>query len=180
MKQINVTDEQYEFLKFLTEQRKTQNNRSTADPIWLAQTKRFRICDEDYAEPDCYQFYGDCDVLFYADDMNDFKIKLKEWLDENEYEGYEPFDDIDFLFEAKDWIEEFRTKHYNSWQMDLVPMEAYWETVAYFLTDVEAKAYIEYQSHNLCEPRTYVDYCGYANHGDLPKLMKLLLELNLE
>ena len=94
MKQINVTDEQYGFIKWLSEQRKTQNNRCTADHMWLAQTKRLRACDEGYSELDCYQFYGDCDVIFYADDIADFKIKLKEWLDEHEYEDYDDFVDM--------------------------------------------------------------------------------------
>jgi len=63
---------------------------------------------------------------------------------------------------------------------ELVPFEYYFQTVAYFLTDVEAKKYIKYQRHNLANPRTYVDWVGYDNRGMLTGLMELLNILKFE
>jgi hypothetical protein len=51
------------------------------------------------------------------------------------------------------------------------------ETVAYFFTLTEAKRYMEYQKHNLRNPRTYTVGGGYGNNGDYEPFWDLLMAM---
>lgn len=51
-----------------------------------------------------------------------------------------------------------------------------WETVAYFLTEEDAKEYQKYQAHNLGITRLYVISPGYDNRGILAELLEALDE----
>lgn len=49
-----------------------------------------------------------------------------------------------------------------------------WETVAYFLTERDAKNYQNYQGHNLGMSRLYIISPGYDNRGILAQLLEIL------
>jgi len=181
MKSIQVTDEQYEMMKELSNLRKTQDNRATRDPIWLVQTERSRVCNEEYT-------YGEKTAWVIVDEGGN-ELCSSLWSMENNIEGVKNhIDGEDLLEELKDEVKQIEALNEvdDIWNiveslpdLDLryVCIEYYYETIATFLTDQEAKAYIKYQSHNLTNPRTYVDYVGYSNRGYLPKLMNMLLDL---
>ena len=187
MKTIEVTDEQYEVLKELCHERKTQDNRCTADPIWVVQTKKHRIINPEFSctGETATAFYGDEGDIFHAEEFDEFKSEIHDYIFvEHECEDYtdeeiESFNECSDFWDLEYWFDKFKKEHdfeEHCW----VDIEYYYEDVAYFLTDKEAKDYCKYQSHNMNEPRSYVKYCGYANQGYLPKLLDMLKTLEVE
>ena len=190
MKTIDVTDEQYEMMKELCRLRQTQDNRATANPIWFVQTLKSRPCDPEYGECVYILTYDGDDEFEPTDDIEKFKIRFQEWVktdlereidwnDDNKY-NYTSFNSINYWYELEDWIEHFRHIELNDAPLYFLSIEYYYENVATFLTDEKAQHYLEYQAHNLNNPRTFVDYTGYANYGYLPKLLDMLKELKFK
>lgn len=50
-----------------------------------------------------------------------------------------------------------------------------WRTVSYHFTLQSAKDYIQYQRHNLTQPRTYTVAPGYSNNGDYEPFFDFLM-----
>jgi len=189
MKNIQLTDEDYTMLKELCNLRKTQDNRSTRNPIWLVQTQEYRVCNPDYSQYKYVLHDEEGNLIKPTDNFESFKSQVREYIEESR-------DDIDFKDEEKygdysfektydfetiiEWIENYRIAELNYSCFFVQTIEHYYRTVAYFLTDKEAKKYLKYQAHNLTNPRTYVDYCGYSNLGYLPKVMDLFSRIEFK
>lgn len=186
MKSLKLTDEQYEMLKNLCHERKTQDNRCTASPIWAVQTQRYRVCDPEYSngETALVILTEDYDPLAKSDDFQELKSEFSEYLEEYYEDGeidedeWDEFNQLDDLWGLENFIDDLDRKHNLKFHIHTI--EYYYEDEAWFLTDVEAKEYLKYQSHNLTNPRTYVYHTGYSNCGYLPKLLDMFLKLEFE
>ncbi len=185
MKQINVTEEQYEMLKELSNLIKTQDNFGSENPIYVAQSRKmmpvydgcdgagFTIVNSNDSE--CSRSF-EYKIL----DGNEIYEEIVEFLEDRDFDK----DDIVQKIEDSKWdvnthphwvLEEITDEKWERYEFDFT-----WETKAYFLTEQECKRYLKYQSHNLNSGRMYVDYVGYANYGYIPKLQQLLKELEVE
>jgi hypothetical protein len=60
---------------------------------------------------------------------------------------------------------------------DRFEVENNYDDIAYFFSKEEAKRYIQYQKHNLNNPRIYCKAPGYNNEGDFEPFYKLLREI---
>ena len=65
----------------------------------------------------------------------------------------------------------------TDWPFDDHPYARRYRNVAYFFILAEAMHYMQYQSHNLHNPRTFTYSSGYANHGDFEHFWDLLLSI---
>jgi len=186
MKTIEVSDEQYAFLKEVKELLTTQDNRCTRDPLYcIMEKKRVYGLSEDYSS-DFVWCRDDCefkttDDLF--DDIlesyeNDFKQYIQDYYDieelkfvENEVRKHfkEDLDECGFVFE--DFLEEkdYRKVYYND------ETEISQSANIFSIFEIDAKEYVESrQSDRLF---SYAESTWRAKR--MCKLMDLLKELNV-
>lgn len=187
MKTINVNDEQYQVLKELSYLMKTQDNRATSYPVFSVQTQRSRAAADDYENVDGYQLIWEGETATdVCDDIDKLKKEIrKHFIERGDRVNWN--DDLDCIYSFKEadsihylqeWLNELSKRKYNNTSMYIFSLVHYYEDVAFFLTDKDAKEYMEYQSHNLTNPRTYAHSCGYSNKGLLPKLMDMLIKID--
>ncbi|MCP4365401.1 MAG: hypothetical protein GY800_08915 [Planctomycetes bacterium] len=153
MRQVNISDETFEFLEKMAKDMLEQSNRGTAAPYFfqIEETKKIWGIDRNYSDNYVYIYEGE----EIAEDLE----SLREYLIENycEDEDDEPFEDM-AAFEVEEFAE---TKDIE---------KCYWvehrclENV--FFTEIACLKHIEINGHNLSKPRTYVSH-GFRN----PELM---------
>ena len=179
MKNLKVTDEQYEMLKNICHERKTQNNRSTADPLWIVETQDSRASADGFDDIDFYTYVFEHESYISFTELEDFKSEVIEYYKEHEDEEAisEIVDNLESCYDIDDVSDMLEDRHEGSY---LFVGVYYYRPVAYFLTDIESKDYLKYQSHNLNNPRTYVVHSGYSNCGYMPKLLKMFKDLEFE
>ena len=157
---LELTEKEIGFLKQYAQVFKDERGVDcTADPI---------VVVEDIEELVAIDGYGDKTIYAWEDSTYDSLDELKKDLRENGYSKREIAlfcDDLEYQGNCKDG------------EIQKLSVHRIHYPKAYFLTRVEAERYVEYQSHNLREPRVYTRYCGYANYGDLQCLYKLLLRM---
>lgn len=186
---IQVTEQQEHFLKLFATNHfpDADDNLGTHNPIHIVQTEDERVIDPDYDTADVVKFYvpdwsesydsaeelirayyedEDCpikivsyDEAYAADRFLDIKGEEQVIMDEREY------------LDAYGIEDSFYNKTY---------IEKYYRDVAFFLILSEAKRYMEYQKHNLKNPRTYSYSPGYANKGEWDHFYNLLLNMGNE
>lgn len=107
MKTIEITDEQYEFLKEAKHLLNTQNNRSTRDPIYcIMEKKRIYGLSEEYSSD--FMWCRD-DTEFetiknlFEDVIENYEDDLREYL--QDYYGIE-----DFIFDEDEALEQFESE----------------------------------------------------------------------
>lgn len=111
------------------------------------------------------------DMWAYYDNFNDAIYTCKkEMLDGLNHLSYDEVLDIIDDLEVND---EYDCLEKNI-SLRLVHYIKKYKDVAYFLTRAEAEKYVEYQKHNLYNPRIFTYNAGYSNNGDYVVLTKLL------
>ena len=182
---ITLTEQQEKFLKMFAANHgpNSEDNVCTHKPIHTVQTQRERVVDPDYSDVDCIKYYVP-DFTEAYDTPEELVKAYYEYNDEEcpiaivtHKEAYdqERFIDIDgeeqVVFGVKDYFEAYGIPKDFYTECHI---EKYYEDAARFFILAEAKRYIEYQGHNLCNPRTYTYGPGYANHGDYESFWDLL------
>lgn len=157
-------------IKELSEERKKGDTYSTCEPIYLVQKRTEKLTNEDYRYVDLEKLY----LREISDD--DFYPTLAEIKDGMLRNTSLPCDLVMDLEKCENMEEVIDTiENYSSeYKPQIIRIEFQWDTVAYFLTEKDAKDYQKYQEHNLGVSRLYVVTTGYGNRGILSKLLHLL------
>lgn len=120
---------------------RTQDNRITADPIFMVrQRKRIYGMDQDYAGDDYVWSDKEAnELIVYSDE------ELDAWIEKENTVGFQD--------EKCKWS---RDDFEKIFYVDV------WEDVQPFFTEVAANQYIVANRHNLTDPHVYVK-CAYRN-----------------
>lgn len=186
---IDLTERQEYFLKEFAAKHYpgSRDNVGTDRPIHLVQTRRERVVDPDYDSADkityfvpdweeVYDSYQELIAAYYKDKECPIPIVSFD-------EAYRANDFIDVngeaqvIFGEEEYLEAYGIKR-DFYCKTFIGY--YFETVAYFWTLDEAKRYMEYQGHNLTNPRTYTVSGGYANKGEYYDFWELLFNLGCQ
>lgn len=187
---INLNEKQEMFLKEFASKHYlgAEDNRMTSDCLHVVENKRERYIP--YHE-DLWDYYCNLDMKFSRDSDHD------AWFD-NEIELVNDY--LDNYIECRIKVESYEEaylntiigidgeehticnyddyfKAYGIEYNTVAWIEYYYEPVAYFFILDEAKRYIQYQRHNLSNPRVYTHSAGYSNCGDFVPFRNLLLQM---
>lgn len=170
-----ISDKDKEILELIhkiKEDRKNSNNRMTAEPIYLVQTRRERRVNLDYDSCDVERLYiqelaedGFCPTI---EDIRDGALRSTS-LPCNVVMDMEESNNLDEVLRI---LNEYDLNNDN--EIYIMYLEYYWDTRAYFFSEEEAEDYRAYQSHNLGVSRLFVDNIGYSNGGSMAKLIRLI------
>lgn len=181
---INLSDEQIKHLKVLSRDHfpGSDKNLCTDRPLHFVQTKRFNHYPLDYAQ----DYLMDYTIAVYDNDACK-TYSLEDFIDKEIYahgieapenlnlipyeEAYNNGIDGKAIYDETDYVKYYLNKFGFDCsgleeEIEIVAEHGEYEDVAFFFTLEEAKRYIKYQAHNLCEPITYSKCCGYSNYGD--------------
>lgn len=189
---VELTQIQEKFLKefFKKQAPGEKDNMVTTDPLHIVQSKRYVYVPyhhgiADYYEGETIVFCYDETHEYWTDDETEI---IKMWYEDLEKEcpiqikAFSEVKRLDSII-GVDNEEHFITDYESYFQAYGVVITGIawrleeWENVAHFFILDEAKRYIEYQSHNLVEPRTYTVSPGYANKGDFVPFRDLLFAM---
>ena len=173
-----LSQEQIDFIKNLSHEMKTQDNRGTAQPYGLIiGQKKKQITDYDDATHKAIHWI-DCEYDSYAE----FIDALKGYYDEDGNSQSA----ISYIYDTCEDIDDIRREEYsiNALLNDRISVYGY-EVVSdyspglcggnFFMTDKSAKAYIESNRHNLNQPYTYGIHL-YRNH-EMKNLYEIIHKL---
>lgn len=177
MKTIKIDDNFLKILKDLRQERITQDNWGTRNPIYLVQKRYEEVVDEEFREVDVRRLY----IFGYTEDYYPTLEDIKEGyfrefdLPEELIDDLEKQNSLDKIY---DKLHEFNCNKNSDFNktlsFEIINLAYNWKTIAYFLSLKEAKEYQQYQKHNLGVSRIYADYVGYSNRGLLAKLLDVL------
>lgn len=164
MKNIQVSDEMYDFLMNLSNEINSQDHRSTRMPYFFQVQETLEILA---AEGSCGTEVWICDgdiALRTETDIKEAVFEYKEWDLEND-DDLKKFDDLQF-FE----IESILEKNYK--RAELTTTETYSNS---FLTEKACKEHIRLNKHNYSSP---IDYLSFAyRNPEMEKLFEFLCGL---
>lgn len=190
--EIDLNETQVKFLKEFAEKHfdGAKDNAYTANALHVVQSKVYIYVPYSW---DVAEYYEGQTVVFCTDSAYEYwytdeKQVIQDWYESEEEELNIPllsFEEanksLDFvniygkeqdIFDYEDYFKAYGVEITGiSWRLED------WENVAYFFILDEAKRYIEYQRHNLMQPRTYTIHPGYANKGDFIPFRDLLLTI---
>jgi hypothetical protein len=192
MKSINIelTEQQEYFLKKFASNHYegSKQNLCTYKPIHLVQTSRERVVNPDYDSPDKVVWISKDDYEEQYDSVEELVrgyykydkcpieiISYEDAYNKDEFIGV--YGDEFVISDEKDYLKAYDIDLDDYYKTHI---EYYYETVAYFFSLDEAKRYIEYQSHNLNNPRTYTVSMGYANKGEYEPFWDLLMSIGVK
>lgn len=195
---IEISEEQKEWLIKLQKEYFTQDNRGTRTPIYEVQTKTKMTCDE---QCDSSGFWliddnGE-EIISINNNQEDYAARTEE-LEEAIFSSYglDKGDEtekckyvqknIDSYWEENsvdifyaDELVKFLESVGKFKDIRVCNFQYLWETRAICFTEQEAKNYQKNQSHNLGISRTYATSPGYANYGHFPKLHDFVRDMRL-
>lgn len=188
---IQLTVEQEKFLQTFAQNHYhgAEDNASTANAFHVVENKHYDYIP--YSE-DLVNFFEDLPLCFTTDTDYDRWWTSEEELILDYYAEHDkvcpievkPFQDLlgDSVPNTKgEMVEILDWPHY--FERYEVPLQAmawqkvYWEKIAFFFIKEEAKKYLQYQGHNLHQPRIYTYGAGYGNEGDYIPFRDLLLHI---
>lgn len=147
-----------DFLIEMSKQINEQDNRLTADPVWVVCYDEDVTCADGRGDKEVYLIHGDCsptEIERYDDD-GVIKYLLEndsEWVDEwckNNSEEDEPF-----IFE-EEFMLEFNEDELPE-NFEIVSMQTIRNKVKYCLTEADAIAFINRKQHDYKRLYTYVE-----------------------
>jgi hypothetical protein len=176
---IELTKMQEHYLKLFAKNQYegAKDNLCTYKPIHAVQTQRSRVAAEGY----------DYDKIVYVVpdwEHEEYQINTLHEFIEQYYEYQEKecpvqiinYDDAYKLCEIKGVDGEI----YAILDVEEQRVEYFYEDVSYFYTLQSAKEYLQYQGHNLTNPRTYTKSGGYDNRGEYEHFWDLLMALGVK
>lgn len=168
MRQIEVSQEDYDFLKELSHELNTQTNDGNADPVyWGVMEHKMEAAPEDCGDP----------FIYMGDGATMTTEEAVQYVDENihdyEEETQEKWKDID-----KNWMDEVVDFIHD--EMGVNECRVVWQEeksvisrdTGAFLTKRACKEYIEKCHYNHSKPHTYA-MTAYRNF-ELERLLKIL------
>jgi hypothetical protein len=188
--EIELTEQQEKFLKHFAQKHhdNADDNLCTANAIHVVETNRPIYIP--YHE-DLTDYFNDLPLKFTTD--SDYEVwfdseveAVLDWLENREeeppykvvsfeelrYETIEVRDEEISVMNYEDYFKVYGIGWYaTTWLKDN------YEPAAFFFILDEAKRYIEYQKHNLRQPRTFTYSSGYANYGDFDHFRDLLMSI---
>lgn len=192
MKTIEINDELYEKLKYLSNEIKTQDNRGTASPYFFQiSTEKFLPTDEDF-DVDKVEFYNyDQEVSLednYVDKIEYLKEQIYNLNQEviQECDAYTDNNDFRNLNEecSENEIEDLLKDYIDDYDIDVVLENVGFHKICLrkiqllenvFLTEKSIRNHIEFNSYHYNNPRTYVSY-AYRN-PDMETIFEFLNEI---
>lgn len=186
---IELSIQQQNFLKEFASKHYSgaPDNRYTGDAIHVVETTRTDFIPYFEGSEDFYD--GDLNLMVCTDDDYSNWLPVEEAIHDyySAWGGTCPIPIIEFdhlmFMDNVDGEEVLITnydEYFGAYGVEIKAMsweKKYREPVAYFLILDQAKAYMEYQRHNLISPRVYTHHMGYDNRGDLPVFRDLLLSM---
>ena len=176
METIEVSKEDYEFLKDLQHELLTQENDGNADPLYWGVMERKETgvpdgCGDDYkvvCSGNSYDREGFIEHIneYYMDDSKDENL-CYEW----EHVDKESIDDMVLFYNAKLADEDY------AYAIDVREEDVLTTTTGAFLTKRACKEYIEKYGYNHTKPRTYA-MTAYRNY-EYERLLNILKTMKL-
>ncbi len=188
---IQLTEQQEKFLKMFAANHYpgAKDNLATHQPIHVVQTQRVNHIPY---SPDIADFYEHLPLAFCFDPSYQSWYKSETELVEQYYEyrgedppvPVKPFEEMKYTeVHTKDgddiWVQDYGD-YFAAYDVESVAIaweEEEYEDVAFFFILEEARKYMEYQGHNLKEPRTFSYSSGYGNEGEYHHFWELLYRL---
>lgn len=192
---INLDEKQEKFLKEFAAKHYhgADGNLHTTDAFHVVENKRYHYIPYSW---DITDHFSDLPLTFTFDEdyetwYDDETELIKDWYDYCREDDcpieIKPFSEVSYKYltgvngeeelitDINEYFEAYGVKvHAIAWK------QHYWEKVAFFFIRDEAKRYMEYQRHNLREPRVYTYSAGYANKGDFVPFRDLLLSIGTQ
>jgi len=186
---ISLTEEQEKYLKeFSLKQCEGSNdNVGTNQPLHFVQTQYERVVDSNYEDPDVVKYVmSDDDYVEYESSQKLIKgywdncssecpIEIVSF--EEAYKASR-FTDVNgeeqVIIDEDDYLDAYGIEEKTYYKVNTCYE---YKTVAEFFILDEAKKYIQYQGHNLSNPRTYTVGGGYANKGEYHHFWELLFKI---
>ncbi len=175
MATIQISDEDYKFLKDLKTELNTQENDAQADPVyWGILETRMTPCPSGCGEPYVY-FVDSVEIMNYEDTVSFIKENISEYSPEIQ-DKWNKIINKDILFnELIEFIKnDMNIRCYEVWQEET---EFISRNSGAFLTKRACEEYIKKYSYNHSNPHTYA-MTAFRNF-ELEHLLKILKNLNL-
>lgn len=177
---IELTEAQEKFLKKFNEDHYdgSDKNLATVTPIHVVESVQYLFVPydwklEEYSLGGHICFY-ETDTCHLYHDINDLTEDWNNNTDEEynipNYESVigEKINSV-FIDNEEDYINAYGIEN-----IEVSYAIKKYVPKAFFFIREEAEKYIEYQKHNLCEPRVYTYSPGYANYGEYTHFFELL------
>lgn len=155
MKTIQVTDEQYDFLRNLSKELKTQDNRITANPVFCVYEKKIVFVPDDCGDHINW-FDNEGSIL----SKKDIKKIIKEYLKDNKDSSI--LDEEDILEEL-----EYRKASYNIEDVKVSGQS--------YFTEKAAQKHIDQNHYHYKEPFVFAE-SAWRNY-EFQKLREIILNL---
>ncbi len=167
---IKINKEVYEFLKLWNkerkEDRKNGKNQMTRNPIYRVETACWVVCTEEYADKSILKIMND---EFTLEQIQNGELEDCIWFMDDE-----KIEEIKELYSLEDVVGFLKENGWDSEPIWIEHTKLEYEHKAVFLTHKEAEEYMQYQGHNLNNPRIYVSGTGYDNRGSLDKFLQII------
>ena len=171
MKQIEISQEDFDFLKELQHELNTQTSDGNADPVYWGVMETVEQAVPNDCGSDIRIAY-DCDSWT----LEDFVQHVGECIDTTEDQDEWDAVDKEDAQEVVDFVNE--NWHYNADVYEIRKEERLSHITGAFLTKRACKEYIERYKYNHTNPKTYA-MTAYRNF-ELGKLLKILKTIKLE
>lgn len=162
-----------DLVKKISDERKKDKKYYGNGNIYLVQVRDERVVNPEYTYVDVERLYlNGVDIEGEYPTLDDIKNGyLRDALEEYEDGFISQIENCATLEEVAELLNDG-----SYYSVEIIYLQYYWETVAYFATEKDAKEYQSYQAHNLGVNRIYNSSQGYANRGLLAQLLQLLDE----
>lgn len=148
MKTINITDEQYEFLKKMSENMEKQYSRGTAYPLFCVYQKVKIFTPEDFS--DDFEFYDKEENSYSLEEIIELLKNKDEFLAifDCEEKLYDRFIEEEYNVES---IADDLNLELQYYRTEIVPVSG-----QVYFTEEEAQNHIDFNNYHYKEPFTYV------------------------
>lgn len=177
---LSLNKNMVEILSELNKKRKEKDEYATEHPIYIVQTRKERKSDDINNKDNIEKIFipissEEEGITATMTEIKNGELRRTSLPCELVMELEEKKDIKEVLTEIKDYFVE-EDISYNS---KIINIEYYWENIAYFLLEEEAKKYQESQKHNLGINRIFITHVGYSNESSLFKILEILDDKNV-
>jgi hypothetical protein len=169
MKNISLSQEDYDFLKDLSHELKTQTNDGNAQPVyWGIMESQFRATPDDWGSETRINIEGEEYTLEQA--VDHITGSIETGLESEAWKDVDKEDSYEVVRFAEEWF------GWHCGTYDVIEEEVLTRDTGAFLTKRAAKEYVERFGYNHKKPRTYA-LTAYRNF-ELEHLLNILKKIN--
>lgn len=185
---VELSENQVDFLKLLVKEHYdgADGNDCTSAPFFIVQNQTCSYAD--------YNEDQDYEVCYIDNEGNEWST-LEEIVEDYHSNQSIPLEerDVPYMPYCKclnkkivsvyghvwdiDGEEAYLRAYGVEWDIKKYAKIPHYKNAALFFTRKEAERYMQYQKHNLKNPRIYIDGPGYSNEGDFEPLRNILMQL---